>query len=237
MAVSLEALADALRITNPQQPEMADALAHWLRAARELVYVRAPTAPIAIADAAIIKAAGYWFDQETVSRRASFANAMTNSGALRLLGPWIVRRTAGAEALDALIGGPSLTPTVATYGIASGWQSAGIVLGIPDPISTPAESDFTEHGTGLEINLPISSTSGYLLLWLEDRTAPGNAVTISYGEIVRPNAPNTQLTYQSGGPVTFELNGKQGHIFFSGSPLVSLSQLFGAATIRVVLQE
>ena len=55
-------------------------------AARELVHVRAPTAPIAIADAAIIKAAGYWYDQETVSRRASFANAMTNSGALHLLG-------------------------------------------------------------------------------------------------------------------------------------------------------
>ena len=161
---------------------------------------------------------------------------MTNSGALHLLGPWIVRRTAGAAALDALIGGPSLTPAVATYAIASGWLPAGIVLGIPDPISTPAESDFTEHGTGLEINLPISLVSGYLLLWLEDRT-PGNAITILYGEIVRANAPNTQLTYSAGGPVAFELNGKQGHIFFSGSPLVSLSQIFGAAVIRVVLQE
>ena len=105
--------------------------------------MRAPTAPIAIADAAIIKAAGYWYDQETVSRRASFANAMTNSGALHLLGPWIVRRTAGAAALDALIGGPSLTPAVATFGIASGWLPAKIVLGVPDPTTIPPESAFT----------------------------------------------------------------------------------------------
>ena len=95
MAVSLEALANALRVNNPQEPEIADALGTWLRAARELVHLRAPTAPIAIADAAIIKTAGYWYDQETVSRRASFANCMTNSGALHVLGPWIVRRTAG----------------------------------------------------------------------------------------------------------------------------------------------
>ena len=235
MAVSLEELANALRVDNPQEPAISDALAHWLRAARELVYLRAPTAPIAIADAAIIKAAGYWYDQETVSRRASFANAMTNSGALHLLGPWIVRRAAGAAALDALIGGPSLTPAVATFGIASGWLPGQIVAGIPTPVTTPMESAFTEHGTGLEIPLPISNESGYLLTWLEDRTAPGNPVTILEAVLILPNSPNMQLTFQANAPVPYDLNGKQGHLWVSGSVLVSLSQLFGAATIRIGL--
>ena len=97
------------------------------------------------------------------------------------------------------------------------------------------ESAFTEHGTGLEIPLPISSASGYLLLWLEDRTAPGNPVTILEAVIIRPNAPNTQLTFQNDAPYPYSLNGKEGHLWVSGSVLVSLSQLYGAATIRIGL--
>ena len=138
MAISLEELADALRVDNVEDKAVADALGHWLRAARELVHVRAPTAPIAIADAAVLKAAGYWYDQPTTSRRASFANAMTNSGALHLLGPWIVRRAAGAAALDALIGGaianPSRDHLRHCFGLAT-WP--GLWLGIPNPSYKP----------------------------------------------------------------------------------------------------
>ena len=95
------------------------------------------------------------------------------------------------------------------------------------------ESAFTEHGTGLEIPIPVTTATGYLLTWLEDRT-PGNPVTILEAVIVRENAPNTQMTFQANrAGIPYNLNGKQGHMWISGSVLVSLSQLFGAATIRI----
>ena len=92
MAVSIEQLANAIRVDNPDDAAVADALAHWLRAAREVVYFKAPDAPIAASDAGILRLAGYLYDQPSASRSSGFANALTNSGALSLIGPWVVRR-------------------------------------------------------------------------------------------------------------------------------------------------
>ena len=96
MVVSIAQLADALRVDSPDAEETA-VLTVWLEAAQELITARAPGAPETVADAAIIKAAGYWYDQPMATRSSGFANAMTNSGALHLLGPWIVRRAAVSE--------------------------------------------------------------------------------------------------------------------------------------------
>ena len=104
MAVSIKQLADALRVDNPDDVEVNDVLTHWLQAAREVITSRAPLAPlapVAVSDAAIIRLAGFWYDQPTTARGSGYANAMTNSGALAMLGQWVVRRTAGA-AEDAL---------------------------------------------------------------------------------------------------------------------------------------
>ena len=228
MAVSIKQLADALRVDNPEDDAVLENLTHWLRAAREIINVRSTTAPIAIADASVIRLASYLYDQPTTSKGQTYGNALINSGAGSLLGPWIVRRLAGAVE-DGLI---VPTPAVDTYGIASGWLPGQIVAGIPSPVTSPMESAFTEHGTGLEIPIPVTTESGYLLTWLEDRT-PGNPVTILEAVIVRENAPNTQMTFQADAPYPYSLNGQQGHLWVSGSVLVSLSQLFGAATIRI----
>ena len=100
MALSIEALANALRIDNPEDPAIRGALDQWLNAAELAVNARAPLAPGPVMEGAVAKLAGYWFDQPTTARGSGFANAMTNSGAHHMLGPWIVRRVAGAAQAD-----------------------------------------------------------------------------------------------------------------------------------------
>ena len=100
MAVSIERFANALRVDNPEDEAVRGNLDLWLAAAQDLLNSRAPLAPVAAMDGAIIKLAGYWFDMPSAARGSGFANAMTNSGALAMLGPWVVRRAAGAAQED-----------------------------------------------------------------------------------------------------------------------------------------
>ena len=95
MAVLVTDLATAVRVDSPDAEETA-VLTGWLDAAKELITARAPGAPEKVADGATLRLAGYWYDQPTATRSSGFANAMTNSGALAMLGPWVVRRVAGA---------------------------------------------------------------------------------------------------------------------------------------------
>ena len=48
--------------------------------------------PEAVVNEAVVRIAGYLFDQPTASRGAAFANAIRNSGAGRMLLPYVVHR-------------------------------------------------------------------------------------------------------------------------------------------------
>ena len=95
MAVTVDSLAAAIRLDSPDR-DTVGVLTTWLEAARESVGRRAPAAPVAVADAAIVRLAGYWFDQPIAARGSGYAAAWINSGAAQVVAPWIVRRTAGA---------------------------------------------------------------------------------------------------------------------------------------------
>lgn len=62
-----------------------------------MVERHAPDAPDTIQNEAVIRVAGYVYDQPTASRGDSYANAMRSSGAARFLLPWVEHR-AGAVA-------------------------------------------------------------------------------------------------------------------------------------------
>ena len=51
--------------------------------------------PEAVVNEAVVRIVGYLFDQPTASRGAAFANAIRNSGAGRMLLPYVIHR-AGA---------------------------------------------------------------------------------------------------------------------------------------------
>ena len=230
MAVSIAQLAAALRVDNPEEADVLDNLTHWLQAAREIVAKTTADCPVAVADGAIIRLASYWYDQPTAARGQSYANALVNSGAGALLGPWIVRRLANPVDLpDNGAGGlptPPATPT-ARYGIASGWLDSGP----NDPLKNPTNDAFTQSAIGLQVPVPISAANGRLLLWLEDRT-PGNPVTIAHASLA-----NTQLVFHADSPYAYSLLAMNGHIWISSAVLVPLSPLYPGGIITVELVE
>ena len=57
-----------------------------------IVGKHAPDAPAAVADEAVIRLAGYLFDQPNAGRGIAFGDALGNSGAAVLLEPWRVHR-------------------------------------------------------------------------------------------------------------------------------------------------
>ena len=97
MAVTVEALVAALRLGSSAE-ETAEAT-RLLAYATTALEAYAPGAPANVQNEAVIRLAGYLFDQPTTSRGDAYANAPRNSGALRMLLPYRVHRagsTAGA---------------------------------------------------------------------------------------------------------------------------------------------
>ena len=89
MAVTLtvDELAAALRLGDSAE-ELAEATR--LHAyATEAITKQAPAAPDVAANEAAIRLTGYLFDQPTASRADSYANAMRNSGAGRMMLPYV----------------------------------------------------------------------------------------------------------------------------------------------------
>ena len=90
MNLTAAQLAAALRLGDSAE-ETAQAT-RLLATATAWVTRHAPDAPAAIQDEAVIRVAGYLFDQQTASRGAAYADALRNSGAAALLLPWRVHR-------------------------------------------------------------------------------------------------------------------------------------------------
>ena len=91
MAITIAQLAEALRVED-----LADADVARLHAtATEVVSRRAPDAPEAIRDEAIVRLAGYLYDQPPAAPGATHAGAWLNSGAASLTAPWALHGLGG----------------------------------------------------------------------------------------------------------------------------------------------
>ena len=69
-----------------------------LASATALVERHAPEAPAAMQNEAVIRVAGYWYDQPTAHRGDGFSNAIRSSGAGSLLLPWVEHRAGAVSA-------------------------------------------------------------------------------------------------------------------------------------------
>ena len=101
VTITVAGLAAAMRVgeTAEETAEVTRLLAY----ATEAVVRHAPAAPDVVHDESAIRLGSYIFDQPTASRRDAFANAMRNSGAGRMLLPYVEHRVgATAEATAAV---------------------------------------------------------------------------------------------------------------------------------------
>lgn len=97
MAVTLTAdnLLDPLRLADTAE---SDAIAErLLNVCKPLVELRAPDAPEAIQNEAVLRLAGYMHDSPSAPSGASWANQMRNSGAGALLRPYTNVRARSAD--------------------------------------------------------------------------------------------------------------------------------------------
>ena len=111
MAVTIKQLAVSLRILAELTEDLPDGLnrelGRVLAFSKQMVLDRAPTAPTAYADEAVVRIAGYLFDQPTAPGGSQWANAYRNSGAASVLGDFTARRALpiGGEDEDPIVQG------------------------------------------------------------------------------------------------------------------------------------
>ena len=127
MAVTVAQLAAYLGIES-RDSSQTEELQTFLDAATATVEKRAPGAPLAVRNLAVIRLSAYQHDQPFAARGQSFANAFVNSGAGLALGEWIDRRLADPDTVD-------LTPIVgpvSTFTGYAGWIASGSVADAAD---------------------------------------------------------------------------------------------------------
>ena len=100
MAVNLtvSALLAALRLGNTA--EETQEATRLLAYATSAVEKHAPDAPEAAQNEAVVRLAGYVFDQPFAGRGQAYANALRNSGAVAMLLPWVEHRAGAIDAED-----------------------------------------------------------------------------------------------------------------------------------------
>ena len=85
MALSVEQLAVELRVITEENDEIPAGqrriIARLLATSAKVVELRAPTAPVALADSAVVALAAYIYDKPGTTVGAGYANAFLNSGA------------------------------------------------------------------------------------------------------------------------------------------------------------
>ena len=86
VTLTVAQLAAALRVGDSAE-ETAE-VTRLLAYATEAVTKQAPAAPDVVQNEAVVRLAGYLFDQPLASRASAYANAMRHSGAARILLPY-----------------------------------------------------------------------------------------------------------------------------------------------------
>ena len=101
MAVTLDAAALAAALRLGDAPEETAEATRLLTYATEAATKHVPTAADAAHNEAVIRLAGYLFDQPFAGRGAAYANALRNSGAAAILAPWRTHRAGTTGVTDA----------------------------------------------------------------------------------------------------------------------------------------
>ncbi len=145
MAVTLtvDALAAALRLGSTAE-ETAEAT-RLLAYATEAVTQHAADAPNVIHNEAVVRLAAYLFDQPTAGRGDGFANAMRNSGAGRILLPYVMHGAMGVSGAMAAAQAAMGTASNPVTGIALSGSTLTITF---------------QDNTTETITLPASGNSG-----------------------------------------------------------------------------
>ena len=123
MAVTVAQLAAYLGIESRDSDQTVE-LQTFLDAAHATVEKRAPGAPLAVRNLAVIRLSAYQHDQPYAARGQHFANAFVNSGAGSALSEWMDRRLADP---DAVVLTPLVAGTVRTFTGYAGWVDSGMV--------------------------------------------------------------------------------------------------------------
>ena len=99
MAITLDTLARALRVSTPLDADQTAELTRILAVAIEVVNKYAPAAPEATTDESVIRVAGYLFDAGSTTEPGALGalNAIRLSGAAPLLAPYRVHRAGAIE--------------------------------------------------------------------------------------------------------------------------------------------
>ena len=163
MAVTLTVaeLAGALRLGDSAE-ETAE-VTRLLAYASEAVVKHAPAAPDVAHNEVVVRLAGYLFDQPTASRRDAYANAFRNSGAGRMLLPYVVHRLGStAEATTAAPDGlrqsgiETVTVTATQHWVSTALPYPrtavfGVAVEAPDGASTGVELSLTADLPGAAV--------------------------------------------------------------------------------------
>ena len=157
MALTIDALATAMRLDNPLEPETSALLTRLLGVGRAIVDLHAPDAPEAVQDEAIIRIAAYLYDMPEAPAGSRYAMAWKNSGAASLLGPWIVRSASiisaangklpDGEGRSAVSGIDADTIREIARQIVATWAQADDPSAIPGPKLVNAPGDGGGDGT------------------------------------------------------------------------------------------
>ena len=134
MAVTLtaEQLRAALRLddSTEEQAEVERLLVYATEAVSRHLAGAYATTPDSVANEAVVRLAAYLFDQPNAGRGSSYANAMRNSGAGRILLPYVIHRAGAAEA-----NGEAATPTIGSAEnpvIGVDWVAEGLEITFAD---------------------------------------------------------------------------------------------------------
>ena len=92
VTLTLEQVAGAIRVETPLEEPDTSIVTRLLAVGTELVTEFAPDAPDAVQNEAVIRLAGYLYDQPQAGWDRRYANAIGNSGAYILLYPYKRRR-------------------------------------------------------------------------------------------------------------------------------------------------
>ena len=88
VTLSIDELRDGIRAGDTQQET--DVITRLLLVGTALVQKHAPNAPEAVQNEAVVRLAGYLFDQPAATSRQGYSSALRNSGARALLLAWRV---------------------------------------------------------------------------------------------------------------------------------------------------
>ena len=239
MAVTLSVVQLAAAIRVGDSTEETAEVTRIRSYAAEAVTSRAPTAPDAVHDEAVVRLAGYLFDMPQAARGQAYANAMRNSGAGRMLLPYAVHgagstavSVGAAQGLVGSLGNPvvdvsvdagagTITVTFAdgtsrTDDLPAGTGGGGVDQTARDAAAA-AQATATDAGTAA--GAAQATATGAATAASGAQATAESAVLTADGADGKADANATAITALAGTPHVFSqrdapVGGKEGDLWF-----------------------